>query len=923
MVERIRGLSIKGRCFNDPVKFKFYVNPNDRAAIVYGKNGSGKSTISDGISQLAKKAVDPEVVATLFDEHENIVELTEDEYLIHVFNENYIDENVKIDDDGLGTIVLLGEMIDTQSEIEKYELISEDARKEVEQAQEELNKYNNKNNVQSPVYHWEKIKVVLKQSGGWAEKDAKIKGSKRNTPVTEDVINEICQIHPNATITELESKYSEINALLGKISDTSIEYPNKIQLIVLPDDFEEEIYNLLSKQIERPTLTDREKLILDAIQKGNNYNVESAKRVFSNPKTKFCPYCYQPVEEDYKTQLLDSINRVLNKDIEDHKAALAEITFPVLNDNYNEFATLDAELVNNIILRINECNKHILTYQNLIKEKMQNAYKPIVTSKGQLDKSVKALNCLLQQLEEKRIAFNDASTKYALLQKELISINKMIAHYHISELVKSYQKQVTEKSNAENLLVQKSQEYQDVNNKLKMLKQNKSDVGLAISNINNALKYVFFNDNRLSIELKNNKYYLKSKGKHVRPKNISVGERNIIALCYFFTQIMNNQEVSNIYKKESFIVIDDPISSFDFENKVGITSFLRYQISRIIYGNPNSKVLIFSHDLATTFDISKALVELCKVTKSRNDINTTSSIAFELSNQELNTFSKTKSEYDELIKRVYKYANGKFDDSLTIGNSMRRLLETFSTFTYKKGIEDVSCDPIVLETLGEHSLYFEALMYRLVLHGESHFEEQVYNLHDGANFFKFISDFEKQRTAKDILCLMYLLNPSHIHSYLNSEKNALLNIRKWVKDLKTNSDFAFENTKPDTSTKRIIKLYDIALSAGTGNYIFDSETPYEDFETENSTCDFALKVSGDSMEPDIPNKSIVLIRKCETLTDGKIGAFFYNGEVYCKIISYEANGVQLVSINSDYKPIIVEDGDTLKLYGEVIEIINQ
>ena len=47
-------------------------------------------------------------------------------------------------------------MIDTQSEIEKYELISEDARREVEQAQEELNKYNNKNNVQSPDYHWEK-----------------------------------------------------------------------------------------------------------------------------------------------------------------------------------------------------------------------------------------------------------------------------------------------------------------------------------------------------------------------------------------------------------------------------------------------------------------------------------------------------------------------------------------------------------------------------------------------------------------------------------------------------------------------------------------------------------------------------------------------------------------------------------------------
>lgn len=36
------------------------------------------------------------------------------------------------------------------------------------------------------------------------------------------------------------------------------------------------------------------------------------------------------------------------------------------------------------------------------------------------------------------------------------------------------------------------------------------------------------------------KYYLKSRGKDVKPKNVSQGERNIIALCYFFLQIASN-----------------------------------------------------------------------------------------------------------------------------------------------------------------------------------------------------------------------------------------------------------------------------------------------------------------------------------------------------------------------------------------------
>ena len=41
---------------------------------------------------------------------------------------------------------------------------------------------------------------------------------------------------------------------------------------------------------------------------------------------------------------------------------------------------------------------------------------------------------------------------------------------------------------------------------------------------------------------------------------------------------MQNKEPSKAYEDEYLIVIDDPISSFDFENKVGIMSFLNYQL---------------------------------------------------------------------------------------------------------------------------------------------------------------------------------------------------------------------------------------------------------------------------------------------------------------------------------------------------------
>ena len=145
---------------------------------------------------------------------------------------------------------------------------------------------------------------------------------------------------------------------------------------------------------------------------------------------------------------------------------------------------------------------------------------------------------------------------------------------------------------AEAKLQTKQKAVNETSEHLKALEQKKSNVGLAIENINNALDYVFFSHGRLSIELKNNKYYLKSNGKDVKPKNVSLGERNIIALCYFFTQILSNQDIGKLYQDEELVVIDDPISSFDFENKVGISSFLRYQTHKIIKGNSNGDAVV-------------------------------------------------------------------------------------------------------------------------------------------------------------------------------------------------------------------------------------------------------------------------------------------------------------------------------------------
>ncbi len=144
----------------------------------------------------------------------------------------------------------------------------------------------------------------------------------------------------------------------------------------------------------------------------------------------------------------------------------------------------------------------------------------------------------------------------------------------------------------------------------------------------------------------------------------------------------------------------------------------------------------------------------------------------------------------------------------------------------------------------------------------------------------------------------------------------------WSEAILDNDYFAI-NTISSNSIQNFKKvpLYDFPLSVGVGNDLFDEEIPFDEYKTNNNDCDFALHVSGNSMEPDIPDGSIVLIKRSDSIESGEIGAFFYNGSVYCKKLIHEHDKTFLISINSEYEPIHVLDNDTLISYGKVIELI--
>jgi len=121
------------------------------------------------------------------------------------------------------------------------------------------------------------------------------------------------------------------------------------------------------------------------------------------------------------------------------------------------------------------------------------------------------------------------------------------------------------------------------------------------------------------------------------------------------------------------------------------------------------------------------------------------------------------------------------------------------------------------------------------------------------------------------------------------------------------------------SVSRRIPLYDLPVSAGTGQFL-DSDR-YELIEVDESVpldATFAVRVSGDSMEPKLTHGQVIYIKPQQTLEPGEIGIFLHNGEALCKELG-DSDGVPaLISLNSAYPPRVIQEQDELRVMGKVV-----
>lgn len=116
--------------------------------------------------------------------------------------------------------------------------------------------------------------------------------------------------------------------------------------------------------------------------------------------------------------------------------------------------------------------------------------------------------------------------------------------------------------------------------------------------------------------------------------------------------------------------------------------------------------------------------------------------------------------------------------------------------------------------------------------------------------------------------------------------------------------------------KRALALYDMPVSAGVGVFV-DTPSTDEIMIPDNDRtreADFALRISGNSMEPKYRDGDVLLVSNSDYVEVGELGIFILDGNGYFKVYG----GDRLISLNTEYGDILLKDFESISCVGKVV-----
>ena len=651
-------------CYKTLTEFKC----NHKVNLVYGLNGTGKSTLSNYLLEY------PEVSEKY--KECKIVGLNGEEKLL-VYNQEFIQKNFYEVENQKGIFSLAKENKEALSAIEAANKEITKLRKEQENNTEEAeqnkeNRQRNKEDAKKRIWKIKKdytggdrvLECCFDGKGVKGDSDKLFdflieiplppKEPRKLTEIKEDI-----QLYSNDTLTELPKipvpAYSgfdfEQNALFSKVivgnqnstvSDVITKLNNsdwvKAGLNYLPEESEEVGQcPFCQEKTITPELAKTLKNYFDEsyqadITSLNNilssYEKESNKILDLNITEGHPAYSYK--ERIERTILI--LKNAIRDNIEKIKNKINTSSLPI-------FLISTEGLFNDSKTIINEINDIIENYNTKIKQREENLEK-----------------CKEEFWNRMRFDYNAIITSFQTVEKDLVGKEKE---------VNGKLEQVRTKIDEQNQIIKTNQALT-------------INIDNAIENINAGLIDLGIDD--FSIKKKSDNLYTIVRGEHDEPvfKSLSEGEKMVISFLYFFELCKGKGSAEEITKK-NIIVIDDPISSL---SHIYVFNIGRLIQNEFIRSKNYEQIFILSHSLYFLYE----LIDNKKENREKHDEQ-----MYRLSkSNEGSLFAEIK--YEEIQNDYHSYWLIVRDVNQTpalVANCMRNIIDYFFNFVEKKDLNNV------------------------------------------------------------------------------------------------------------------------------------------------------------------------------------------------------------------------------------------